>query len=188
MTRITVLSSLLFAACTVGEAPIGGIGNDAAGGGDGAGGDANGQLACVDRNLTPGTAHGHGGNLADTRAGQSCVVGGCHLDGVGGPAFEMAGTVYQDNAGTIAAPGVTVRVFPAGSTTPITSLTDTAGNFYFAPGQLLNAYPATTETTACPSTKKMVAQLLTDSATGGNCNKAGCHSSAGDAGGRITDR
>ncbi|MEJ7604457.1 MAG: hypothetical protein WKG01_41765 [Kofleriaceae bacterium] len=170
----------------MGEAPIGGIGNDAAGGGDGAGGDGNNQLACVDRNLTPGTAHDHGGG--NTNAGVGCITAGCHLDGTGGPAFEMAGTVYQDNAGTIAATGVTLRVFPAGSTTPITSLSDTAGNFYFTQGQLLNAYPAKTETTACPSTKKMTAQLLTNSSTGGNCNKAGCHSAAGDAGGRITDR
>src|SRR5689334_2888449 len=48
------------------------------------------------------------------RARTACVNAGCHLAGqlgTGATAFAFAGTVFKDNAGTTAAPRLTVRVF-----------------------------------------------------------------------------
>jgi len=182
MTRTIVLVSVLFGACTVGEVPIGGGGggDDDGGGGGGDGGGSN-NLACVDRSATPATAHAHDGDPADTRAGQACVVGGCHAPDTAQP-FGAAGTVYQADGVTPSA-GVTVRIFPPNATTPLTALTDTAGNFNFSAIQISDAsFPASTQATVCPSTKPMTAKLLTGPLAGGNCNNAGCHEAGGATG------
>jgi hypothetical protein len=169
----------LLVGCTVGEVPLGG-----GGGGDGGGsgsGDGGSNLVCVDRNAAPAAAHAHAGDINDTRGGQSCVVGGCHDPG-GAQPFGAAGTLYQADGVTPSA-GATIRFFPAGSTTPITSLTDTAGNFHFSAIQVNEgSFPAKTEVTVCPSTRPMVSQVLTSPLIGGNCNSAGCHAPGGATG------
>ena len=169
----------LLVGCTVGEVPIGGGGTDGGGGDSGGGGDGGGDLQCATR-LTPSAATGHGGNIADTRAGQACNDGGCHNPdalGAGAPAFLAAGTVYKADGVTPSA-GSTVRIIAAGTTTPVISITDTAGRFSFA-NNLLNAFPAKTEATACPTRKPMSAALQTGPAAGGNCSSAACHAAGG---------
>ena len=170
----------LLVGCTVGEVPIGGSGTDGGGGGgDGGGTDGGGELACANRIAAPAPAHDHGGG--DTRQGQSCVVAGCHAPDSAQP-FGAAGTLYLADGVTPSA-GATVRFFPAGSTTPITALTDLAGNFNFSAIQINDgSFPAKTEVTVCPSTKPMVAQVLTSSLVGGNCNSGGCHAPGGTQG------
>lgn len=188
MTRILVLLSSLVLGCSVGEVPLNGGGRTdggGGGGGDGGGGGSDGggsALACADRNLTPIAAHDHGGG--DLKSGQACIVAGCHLiGGGGGPPFDFAGTVYKADNTTVST-GATVRVFPNGATSPKISVTDTGGNFYLV---ATNAFPARTETTACPNTKKMAGQVTGDASTGGNCNRAGCHQAADAPQGRIND-
>jgi hypothetical protein len=172
----------LLVGCTVGEVPIGGGGTDGGGGSDSGGGGDSGNLNCANR-ITASAATGHGGDINDTRAGQACNDGGCHNPdslGAGAPAFLAAGTVYQADGVTPSA-GLTVRLKPAGSTTPLISITDTAGRFSFA-NNVINAFPATTEVTACPSQRPMVSALQTSPAAGGNCSSGLCHAAGGATG------
>jgi hypothetical protein len=159
MIRTVVISSLLLAACDVGEIPL-----DGTDGGNNAGGDSNGGgNGCVDTVTPAAAAHDHGGG--NTNAGMACINAGCHLAGGGGPTFTFAGTVYSDTGGTTAKPGVTIKV-EFGATT-VSAISDTAGNFYSMQAITL---PAKTLATACPTVAPMVGQIVQG---GGNCNN--CH-------------
>jgi hypothetical protein len=183
MTRAALLlSSLFFAACTVGDIPKNGNGGvDAAPGGDSGGTGTDGSVkaaGCVDRITPPGDAHPHAGGV--THAGEGCVVSGCHLanaPGAGAPGFQFAGTIYKPGAGKIPSTGVTVTVKAANGTTAV-GVTDSAGNFNIVAGTLQNPFPATVSVTACPTLAPMVSQLVQG---GGNCTSAACH--AGTAAG-----
>jgi hypothetical protein len=195
MTRTALLlSSLFVAACTVGELPTAGGGNP--GGNnttgvdagnppatDGGGAHANG---CIDRIVPPGDAHQHGGTGGPTHAGEGCVVAACHLasnPGPGAPGFQFAGTVYKPD-GTTPSTGVTIQVKSAAGLTAV-GVSDSAGNFNILQGSLQQAFPATTNVTACPNLTPMVGQLVqAGTVTGNNCN--GCHVTGGSAGSRIT--
>lgn len=158
---------LVLAACDLGEVPpAGGTGID--GGGDAGGSDA-AALACADRG-TPGTPHDHGGG--DTKAGQACMVVGCHVAGGGGPLFAAMGTVFKADNTTPNA-GAVVRLTYGGMTK--SAVTDTAGNFTFS-STITPTFPADTDASACPDTVKMGTKI--SSAADLNCNRAGCHDNA----------
>lgn len=183
--HLLLTASLSLAACTVGvnatEGGLGDNGGDDTGGGGGIDAPAGGnQLACIDRG-TPGPAHVHSaGAGGGTKAGQACIVNGCHLDGGGGgPSFVFAGTVYK-NDGTTPNGGANIRVVPSGGGA-LTSPTDDAGNFYIQVGQ--NGFPASTDASGCPAITPMVGKLNT--AADGNCNSSGCHANPGGAAGPI---
>ncbi len=194
MTRTALLlSSLFVAACTVGELPTAGGGNTGGNNTSGVdagsppGTDAGGAHAngCIDRIVPPGGSHTHlaGGG---TNAGLGCVVAACHLasnPGPNAPGFQFAGTVYKPD-GTTPSTGVTIQVKSPGGTVAI-GVTDDAGNFNIMQGSLQQAFPATTNVTACPNLTPMVGQLVqAGTVTGNNCN--GCHVVGGSAGSRIT--
>jgi len=179
MRIVFLLTSLLFAACTVGDTGSTtntGTGPDAGGGGsggsnNGSGGNAN---ACVNP-ATPAGNHLHAGGGTDN-AGKNCLVAGCHLannPGTGAPGFEFAGTLYK--AGTTPLqpyPGVTIQI--KSGTQTLTAVTDTGGNFSFAAGSLQGTFTATADATACPAFMKMSMQLMSSGDPGANsCNS--CH-------------
>jgi len=188
MRIVLLLTSLLFAACTVGE--VGTANNtggpDAGGGGGGSnsGSNANG---CVDRLAIPGEFHPHGGPNGPSNAGMNCIAANCHLnsqlgkgpDGTPAPGYQFAGTLYK--AGTTPLQpnvGATIRI-KSGSKT-LTTVTDTAGNFNFAAGSLPGTFTATTDATACPSVTPMVTQLVSGGGAGANsCNF--CHTTSAGA-------
>lgn len=168
MLRTVVISSLILAACDVGEIPGAGGGGDGGGGGT-TDGTATGN-GCVDSVTPASPAHIHtdGGT---SNAGQGCMNLGCHLAGGLGPMFTFAGTVYADMAGTAPKPGATVKV--EFGTTVISAVADTDGNFYSTQDITL---PAKTLATACPTVAPMVGMIVTG---GGNCNN--CHRPGGEA-------
>jgi hypothetical protein len=174
-----LLSSMLTAACTIGDLPAnrGGGGVDAGGGGqiDAPPQQGNG---CVDRLTPPGMAHDHGGVAGVTHAGENCIVAGCHANnalGTGAPGFQFAGTIYKAGTTTPNA-GVNIRV--TSGTTVLTSVTDTAGNFSIMAGSLQGTFSATTDISACPSITPMVTKLVSGGGPGANsCNL--CHAKTG---------
>jgi hypothetical protein len=174
MTRHMVLLSALFVgACTVGEVPLPGSGTDGGPKMD------SGPTACVNREPSPAPAHTHTAAGLGTAAGQGCVAVGCHGTpaGAGAPPFFSAGTVYKPDKTTPQA-GVTVRLMPEAGGNGLTSVTDTAGNFYF-PSTAPNPMPALTSATACPTTASMQQHLTT--VQDANCNSASCHQQPGGA-------
>src|SRR5882724_13035095 len=126
MTRAAlVLSSLVFAACTVGQLPDNSGGTpvpDAGSGGKDGGPVGNG---CADRAVAGGP-HDHGGGV--THAGENCLLAGaCHLNNNGaGPPFQFAGTVYKAD-GKTPNPGVNIRIKPASGAAGTTLVSDTEG-------------------------------------------------------------
>lgn len=162
MLRIVVISSLLFAACDVGEIPV-----DGTDGGNNVGGDGNGGNGCVNTVTPAAAAHQHAGG--GTNAGQACINAGCHLAGGGGPTFTFAGTVYTDSGATTPKPGATIKV--EFGTTTVSAVSDDAGNFYSMQAITL---PAKTLGTACPTVAPMVGMIVQG---GGNCNN--CHQIGG---------
>ncbi|HEU4728687.1 MAG TPA: hypothetical protein VFT22_12375 [Kofleriaceae bacterium] len=181
MRTALLVSSLFFAACTVGE--VGTASNGPGGTIDGGPGSGSGSAAaCVNR-ATPATAFDHGGGV--THAGENCLqVGACHLNNSGpgaGPPWQFAGTVYKSD-GVTPNPGVSIRIKQKTGTGSITLVSDTAGNFSVAAGSLQQAFPATTDATACPTVKAMVSDLAQNG--GGACNS--CHVAGGAAGSVIT--
>jgi len=157
--RIALLSCLLLAACSVGE--VGGTSIDAGGNG------------CVDRLTPAGGAHMHiaGGT---SNKGQNCIVAACHLannPGAGAPGFQFAGTVY---AGATTNPQAGAQVRIKGGPMPLTTYTDTDGNFYFMAGSLPGQFTANTDVSACPTIMNMSTQLIGGGGAGANsCNL--CH-------------
>ncbi|HET7501915.1 MAG TPA: hypothetical protein VFK02_12950 [Kofleriaceae bacterium] len=173
MRTALLVSSLLLAACTVGEvgtanAPAGG-GTDA-GSGSGSGSGSGIGTACVNR-ATAGPAHDHGNGV--THAGENCLqVGSCHLNNSpapAGPPFQFAGTVYKTD-GVTPNSGVNLRIKQKAGTGSVTLVSDLAGNFSIAAGSLQQAFPAAVDATACPTVKAMMADLVQGN---GGCNS--CH-------------
>lgn len=165
-----LLSSLVFAACTVGEVNTStnnnGGGNPDAGGGM-MGVDPN---ACVDRFASPEPEHKHAAG-GTSNAGQNCIVSGCHQNNTpnAGPGYQFAGTIYKMGT-TTPDPGVTVKII-SNNMVVASTISDQAGNFAIPAGALPGAFNASTLVAACPTVTKMVTPLV-----GGNGGGAGANS------------
>jgi hypothetical protein len=175
--RIVLLTSLLLAACSVGE--VGTVNNNAPDGGNGSGDGGGSGNGCVDRITPAGDAHEHGGTGGPTHAGENCIQSLCHLNsnlGPNAPGYQFAGTLYV--AGTTnPQAGATVRIKPA-TGAALATVTDAAGNFHFPAGSLSGTFSAATDVTACPTVTSMVAQLVSGGGAGANsCNS--CHAKTG---------
>lgn len=178
-----LLSSLAFAACTVGEVGTAMNTGTDGGSGSGVGSGSDNPDVCVDRlaQADPPHLHAAGGT---SNKGQNCIAAGCHLNnslGAGAPGFQFAGTVY---AGTTTNPsaGAMVRIFSG--TTVLKAYTDSDGNFYFNAPALSGSFMATTQVTACPTVTKMADLLVGGNGTApaaNSCNSASCHASPGGA-------
>jgi hypothetical protein len=187
MRIVLLLTSLLFAACTVGEVDTAsnGGGPDAGpgGGSNGSGSNANGCANLV----TPAEAHPHGGVAGAFNAGLNCLMGGCHLnnqlgkgpDGTPAPGYQFAGTLYKSGTNPLQPyAGATIHLKSGAMT--LTAITDTAGNFSFAAGSLPGTFTATTDATACPTLTPMVTNLVSGGGAGANsCNL--CHTTGAGA-------
>ncbi len=97
--------------------------------------------------------------------GQACLA--CH-NGAGAPAFTIGGTLYADLAGATPVVGATVHVVDAEGT-DVAMVTGANGNFYTTAAL---AFPVTTYASSCPDERDMISQV---DASGGDCNKGGCH-------------
>ena len=186
MTRAALLvTSLFFAACTVGDLPRTNPGGDDNPGTD-AGNTPPGVDAaptgngCVNRAVAD-TAYVHSAAAGGgTNAGKACMDAACHGQGGQGPQFQFAGTVYK-TGGTVASAGVTVRVTSGAGAAAPDYITDTAGNFHIPAGTLMGAFPgAKVLVTACPTAPARMATPLNQG--DGNCARAGCHVAAGGQG------
>jgi hypothetical protein len=172
-----LLSSLAFAACTVGEIDS----TDNTGSGSGSGSGSNNPDACVDRLATPGPANVHsvGIRVSDantSNAGENCIKAGCHLNnslGPNAPGYQFAGTVVKQGT-TQPDAGAVVRIVSNGMVVAST-YTDQGGNFYIAAGTLSGAFTANTSVSACPTVTKLTTPLVGGSGGGGanSCNS--CH-------------
>jgi len=179
-----LLSSLVFAACTVGEIGNTGTNNTTpdAGSGSNMGVDPN---ACMPRLTTPDPAHIHAAGGTSNK-GQNCIMAGCHLNnslGTGAPGYQFAGTVYAagSNSATASA-GAMVRVKSASLTTPLTTFTDADGNFFFPAGSLSGAFTATTDVCAGATVMPMTTQLSGGNGGGGGANSCNlCHTTGANA-------
>ncbi|HEU0033502.1 MAG TPA: hypothetical protein VFQ53_22880 [Kofleriaceae bacterium] len=123
----------------------------------------------------PNTAHQHGAGIGGgTKAGQGCVVAGCHLagnTGAGAPPFTMAGTLYKPDGSTPSA-GAEIRLASDAGGTPLVAKTDDAGNFYTG-GTV--AFPAHTLASGCPTQDAHMSGSIAN-AGNGNCNGGtACH-------------
>lgn len=147
---------------TLGDAPVGGAGQDAGEpGSDGGAADA-ATLACRDPVATNASGKHN--------PGTACA--GCHT-GMGAPKFTVSGTLYSDAAGTAPVVGATIHVTDAtGAQLELT----TAQNGNFWTSQTV-AYPVRVYASRCPDAVPMVATV----ASPGDCNAGGCHG----AGNRI---
>lgn len=167
MLRIAVISSLILAACDVGEIP--GTGPDGGGGGSDSGSN---NVVCETINATPPDGNHNPGLGCRSNAG-------CHNAGTGlgpnAPEWAYAGTIYKDQAGTMPYAGATIFVTLGGTTQKAISATN--GNFWIEAALLPGpsaAMTGTTKASACPDTMPMATIL---SAGGGDCNN--CHRSSG---------
>jgi hypothetical protein len=99
-------------------------------------------------------------------AGQECLS--CHFD-ITNAAFRwtVAGTLWQDQYGTIPRPGATVRLVDARGQ-QISMVTDVNGNFYTT--QAVNFPLSGPAVSACPNSDAMNGKP-----TVGSCNQQGCH-------------
>ena len=175
-----LLSSLAFAACTVGEV-------DDPGTGSGSGSTMMGTdpAACVDRLASPDaiTMHTAPVNASNpSNAGQNCIQSKCHLNsdlGSGAPGFQFAGTVFKMGK-TDPDGGVVVKIISNGMVVA-QKYTDAGGNFYIPAGTLMGAFTANTSVSACPTVNKMVTSLVGGSggAGAGSCNS--CHTTGASA-------
>jgi len=167
MLRIAVISTLVLAACDVGELP-GTTTDGGGGGGDGSGSGSN----CEAIAAAPPAGHHN--------PGLGCRTGaGCHNAALGlgtnAPEYSIAGTLYKDSAGTMPYPGGTVLVTIGGMTHK--SIAADNGNFWFVPALVASptaTTPGTTSASACPNTQPMIGQIV---AGGGDCNN--CHRNGG---------
>lgn len=172
----SVLVMLAFAACDVGEVPIGGGGGGGGGPDGGGGGSAGFTTACVDRATTIPTARIHTGVAVNpTHAGVGCLNVGCHGPAQPGGEYAAGGTVYKQDGITPNA-GAIVRIKNGNNV--ITMVASDAGTFFAPPTTIV--YPTITDVSACPTSSPMVTKL---SAAGGpNCSQAGCHTTTGGQG------
>jgi hypothetical protein len=163
-----LVSSLAFAACTVGEVDDTGMVVDPA--------------ACVDRLASPDAITMHSAPVVagnPSNAGQNCVQGGCHLNsalGTGAPGFQFAGTVFKMNTTTPDA-GVVVKLIVNGMVVA-QRYTDQGGNFYIPAGTVMGAFTGNASVSACPTVTKMVGTVAggNGNPSANNCNF--CHTSA----------
>jgi hypothetical protein len=184
-----LLSSVAFAACTVGEIDSeNNMMGSGSGGGSGSGSGSNMGVdpnVCIDRLAPPGPLTKHTAPVVagnDSNAGQNCIQAGCHLNsslGSGAPGFQFAGTVFKTGT-TQPDAGVAVRIV-SNSMVVASTYTDEAGNFYIAAGTLSGAFTASTSVSACPTVTKMVTPLVGGSGGGGanSCNS--CHTTGANA-------
>jgi hypothetical protein len=178
MRIVLLLSTLVFAACTVGE--VGTANNTGTDAGSGSGsGSGSDFAACANRLTPPGPAHMHTAGGTSNK-GQNCLQSGCHLNtalGTGAPGYQFAGTVYA--AGTTnPQAGAVIRI--KSGTMVLTTYTDTDGNFSFPAGSLQGTFTATTNVSACPSITSMATQMMGGSGGGAGANSCNlCHNTAG---------
>jgi hypothetical protein len=181
-----LLSSLAFAACTVGE--IDSENNMGSGSGSGSGSNMGvDPNVCVDRLASPdaATVHPVGIRVSDantSNAGENCIKAGCHLNnslGPNAPGYQFAGTVYKMGT-TQPDPGAVVRIFSNGMLVSST-YTDQAGNFHIMAGTLSGSFTASTLVSGCPTVTKMTTPLVGGSGGGGanSCNS--CHTTGANA-------
>jgi hypothetical protein len=175
-----LLSSLAFAACTVGEIDDTGSGSGSTTTTD--------PAACVDRLATPDAINMHTAPVVagnPSNAGQNCIQSKCHLNsdlggtpGAPAPGFQFAGTVFKMGT-TQPDAGVVVKVISNGMVVA-QRYTDQGGNFYIPAGTLMGSFTANTSVSACPTVQKMVTSLVGGGGGGVNsCNS--CHTTAADA-------
>lgn len=179
-----LLSSLAFAACTVGEIDS----ENNMGSGSGSGSNMVDPNACIDRLASPDmpTVHPEGIAVSDTNksnAGENCIKAGCHLNsalGSGAPGFQFAGTVYKQGT-TQPDPGVAIRIVMNGMVVAST-YADEAGNFHIPAGTLSGSFSANTSASACPGTSKMVTPLVGGGGAGAGANSCNsCHTTGANA-------
>jgi len=170
MVRLVVISTLILAACDVGEIPGAGGGGDGGGGG-GDGGSGSGS-SCENVAATPPAGHHNPG--MGCRSAAACHNAQLGL-GTGAPEFSLAGTVYKDTAGTMPYPGATIFVTINGMKKKTIAADN--GNFWFVPALVpgpTTAMTGMTSASACPNTTPMSGLLV---AGGGDCNN--CHRASG---------
>ena len=175
MRIVLLLTSLLFAACTVGE-----VGTSNNTGADGGGSGSNMANACVNRITPPDAPHLHTAGGTSNK-GLNCIVAGCHLNnnpGAGAPGYQFAGTVYVAGQPGVPNAGATVRIKVG--TNVMAVITDADGNFSFPAGAAQGNFTATTDATACPTVTPMIGPLVGGGGAGANsCNL--CHTTAAGA-------
>ncbi len=166
MLRIAVISSLILAACDVGEIPGVGGGDAGSGGSDGSGSGSNCEV------ISASPPDGHHNPGMGCRSAAACHNAQLGL-GNQAPEYSVGGTIYKDAAGTMPYGGATVFVSVGGATKKTIAATN--GNFWFVPA-LLPAPTATatgtTKASACPNTTAMAGTL---GGGGGDCNSGSCH-------------
>jgi hypothetical protein len=124
--------------------------------------DAPAQFMCRDK-ITSGLDNGH------HNPGQDCQQG-CHNHN-----FFMSGTMYSAATGGVTVAGVSVTFIDANGATG-DMVSGLNGNFWWS---LPVAFPVKIIASSCPDIKSMSATV---DATGGGCNKTGCHSGTGGPG------
>lgn len=101
--------------------------------------------------------------------GMSCLAAGCHRAGAGGgPAFTVAGTLYDDERGGVPVGGATIVVID-GDGQRLELPTAANGNFWTNQPVRM---PLLLRASQCPLDHSMIS-LAQD----GDCNRGGCHSS-----------
>ena len=97
--------------------------------------------------------------------GQGCLTAGCHRNG-SGPAFTVAGTVYDSSRSGLPVGGATIVITDGnGQRFDLTSASN--GNFYTNQPVV---FPLLVKASLCPMDNKMVS--LSQS---GDCNVGACH-------------
>jgi hypothetical protein len=179
ITRISLAAlAVALAACDVGTFGMS-MGDDDTGGID--------PTVCKDRaTKSIPTMHPHTTPVVaanPSNAGESCVAAMCHLSsnlGAAAPAYQYAGTLYSDTAGTVPNVGAWIRVQSGDGSQVIEAMTDTGGNFWFEGTNMLTTpFPAHTSAAVCGGTAPPSGvSIMTDQLNigGGSCNQGGaCH-------------
>jgi hypothetical protein len=170
MVRLAVLTSLLLAACDVGEIPVGGGDGGGSGGADGSGSGSGSN--CEQLSASPPAGHHNPG--MGCRSAAMCHNAALGL-GVNAPEYSVGGTLYKDSAGTMPYAGATILVTFGGTTKKAIAADN--GNFWFVPALLpspTNAMTGMTSASGCPNTLAMGGALVNG---GGDCNN--CHRATG---------
>lgn len=152
-----------------GGTPEGGTAKDGGPGGGGAANAFTGAPAFVKRTgpSTVALIHGIGGNPAK----KACL--GCHGNNGPGPRWFAAGTVYENDAATIPAASVEVRLRDANGNA-VTAHTDALGNFFVPYAQGANMKPPILAGARDGTTTRLMG--IVDPS--GNCNQTSCHGGA----------
>ncbi|MCB9562317.1 MAG: carboxypeptidase regulatory-like domain-containing protein [Kofleriaceae bacterium] len=124
--------------------------------------DDGGTFICVPETAPAGDGHHN--------EGQACLTSGCHRNS-GGPAFTVAGTVYDIKKNGLTVPGATIVVID-GDGKEVRIPTAQNGNFWTS--EPLSP-PLYVRASQCPNDRRMVS-LSQD----GDCNAGQCHSAAED--------